>query len=150
MIAKELERIYTNHPTADAILNMKRQEALSRGIHVNFMCSDLKDMGLKDEEIIILLGNLLDNAVEAAEKCGSEGIIQVRIVREEHQLVITVKNPCAGQPCWEDGRIVTSKPDGENHGYGLTAIQDIVCRHDGSFVMKAEGDYVKATVLIPE
>ncbi len=149
-IAKELERIYTGHPTVDAILNMKRQEALNRGIHINFMCSDLKDVRLTEEEIIILLGNLLDNAMEAAEACESGRNIQVRMVREERQMVITVKNPCDKQPLWEEGRIVTSKPDGENHGFGLEIVQDIVERYDGSFAIRAEGDYVTASVLIPE
>lgn len=149
-IAKELERIYTNHPVVDAILNMKRQEALNRGVNVNFMCGDLRDMILKEDEIIILLGNLLDNAIEAAEKCGAGRMVLVRIVREERQLVITVKNSYAGQLHLEDGRILTSKPDEENHGYGLAAIQDIAGRYDGIFAVKAEGDYVKATVLIPD
>ena len=149
-IGKELERIYTNHPVVDAILNMKRQEALNRGVDVNFMCGDLRDMILKEDEIIILLGNLLDNAIEAAEKCGSEGMVLIRIVREKRQLVITVKNSYAGQLHLEDGRLMTSKPDEENHGYGLAAIQDIAGRYDGTFVVKAERDYVKATVLIPD
>ena len=45
---------------------------------------------------------------------------------------------------------MTSKLDEENNGYGLAAIQDIAGRYDGTFVVKAEGDYVKATVLIPD
>ena len=149
-IAKELDRIYTNHPIADAILNMKRQEALNRGINVNFMCSDLREMRLKEDEIIILLGNLLDNAIEATEKCESDKNIQVWIVQEERQFVITVKNPYVERPRWEEGRIVTLKPDGEKHGYGLAAINDIAERYDGVFGIKTEEDYVKATVLIPE
>ena len=149
-IGKALERIYTNHPVVDAILNMKRQEALNRGVNVNLMCGDLRDMILKEDEIIILLGNLLDNAIEAAEKCESEGMVLVRIVREKRQLVITVKNSYAGQLHLEDSRLMTSKLDEENHGYGLVAIQDIAGRYDGTFVVKAEGDYVKATVLIPD
>ena len=114
------------------------------------MCGDLRDMMLKEDEIIILLGNLLNNAIEAAEKCGAGRMVLVRIVREERQLVITVKNSYAGQLHLEDGRILTSKPDEENHGYGLAAIQDIAGRYDGIFAVKAEGDYVKATVLIPD
>ena len=149
-IGKALERIYTNHPVVDAILNMKRQEALNRGVNVNLMCGDLRDMILKEDEIIILLGNLLDNAIEAAEKCESEGMVLVRIVREKRQLVITVKNSYAGQLHLEDSRLMTSKLDEENHGYGLAAIQDIAGRYDGTFVVKAEGDYAKATVLIPD
>ena len=148
-IVKALERIYTNHPVVDAILNMKRQEALNRGVNVNLMCGDLRDMILKEDEIIILLGNLLDNAIEAAEKCESEGMVLVRIVREKRQLVITVKNSYAGQLHLEDSRLMTSKLDEENHGYGLAAIQDIDGRYDGTFVVKAEGEYVIATVLIP-
>lgn len=71
----------------------------------------------------------------------------VRIVREKRQLVITVKNSYAGQLHLEDSRLMTSKLDEENHGYGLAAIQDIAGRYDGTFVVKAEGDYVKCDCL---
>lgn len=149
-MAKELDRIYTNHPTVDAVLNMKRQEALNREININFMCGDLKGILLKEEEIIILLGNLLDNAIEAAAKCESDRSIQVRIVQEEQQLAISIKNTCAQPLQRVNGRVMTTKIDDEAHGYGLAAIQDIVQSYDGIFVIKAEGEYVKATVLIPE
>ncbi len=149
-MAKELDRICTNHPIADAILNIKKQEALDRGINLSFLCGDLKDISLKEEEIIILLGNLLDNAMEAAEKCESGRSVQVQIIQEERQLVVVVKNTYAQPLCWENGRAVSAKPDSDAHGYGLAAIQDIAERHDGIFVIKTEGEYVKATVLIPE
>ena len=149
-IRKELERIYTNHPVVDTILNMKRQEAMNRGVNINFMCGDLRDIKLKENEIIILLGNLLVNAIEAAEKCESDRIVLVRIVREERQMVITVKNSYDGLLHMENGRIMTSKPDEENHGYGLAAIQDIAEGYDGIFAVHAEEDYVKATILIPD
>lgn len=150
IITKELDYINTNHPIADAILNMKKQEAADKEISINFLCSDLGNIKLTEEEIIILLGNLLDNAMEAAEKCAAEKSIQVHIIQEKEQLVIAVKNICGHSLRIENGKIVSTKTKEELHGYGLTAIEDIVEKHDGSFTLRQSGEYMKATVVIPE
>ena len=146
---KELDHINTNHPAANAVLNIKKQEASEKNIKMNFLCSDLKNIILKDEEIIILLGNLLDNAIEAAEKQPQGRMIQVKIEQGEKQLVITVKNT-GGEPFLkENGRIISSKSNKEEHGYGITAMESIVKKYDGTFAIKKDGDYVKATAVIP-
>lgn len=148
-ITKELDYITTGNPIADAILNMKKQEAADKKISINFLCSDLGRIKLTEEEIIILLGNLLDNAMEAAEKCVTDKSIQVHMIQEEEQLVIAVKNTC-GQPLRiENKKILSTKPEAEAHGYGLTAIENIVEKHDGSFTLRQSGEYMKATVVIP-
>lgn len=149
-IARELDFIYTNHPIADAILNLKKQEAADKEISINFLCSDLRNIRLKEDEIIILLGNLLDNAIEASMKCAAEKSIQVRMVQEEKQLVIVVKNTCERPLRMEDGKVVSTKEDSETHGYGLCAVRDIADRYDGSFTLRQTGEYVKAAIVIPE
>lgn len=146
---KELDSIYTNHPIADGILNMKKQEAYDKKISLNYLCGDLRNIILNEEEIIILLGNLLDNAMEAAAECTSQRSVQAQIIQEEKQLVITIKNPCIHGLRAENGSIRSTKTDDETHGYGLPAIQDIVGKYDGVFAIKQEGEYVKATVVIP-
>lgn len=148
-MVKELDPIYTNHPIADGILNMKKQEAYDKKISLNYLCGDLKDIILNEEEIIILLGNLLDNAMEAAAEHPAIKSVQAQIIQEEKQLVITVKNSCTHGLQAENGSIRSTKTNDEAHGYGLPAIQDIVERYDGVFAIKQEGEYVKATVVIP-
>ena len=148
-MVKELDPIYTNHPIADGILNMKKQEAYDKKISLNYLCGDLKDIILNEEEIIILLGNLLDNAMEAAAEHPAIKSVQAQIIQEEKQLVITVKNSCTHGLRAENGSIRSTKTNDEAHGYGLPAIQDIVERYDGVFAIKQEGEYVKATVVIP-
>lgn len=148
-MAKELDHIYTNHPIADAILNLKKQEAADKGIRINFLCSDLKSICLKEEEIIILLGNLLDNAIEASLKCKADKHIQARMTQEEKQLIIVVKNTCEQPLVVEDDRIVSTKEKDGTHGYGLAAVRDIAERYDGSFIVRQKDGYVKAAVVIP-
>lgn len=137
-MAKELDILQTGHPIADTILNIKKQEALDKEISINFMCSSLKDISLEEEDIIILLGNLLDNAIEAASGCAETKNIQVHISLGEKQLVIKIKNTCPHALRLEDGRIATTKSDPETHEYGLETIQDIVDKQDGSFAIRQE------------
>lgn len=148
-IIKELDRIDTGHPAANAILNTKKQEALDSNIKINFLCSDLKHILLNEDEIIILLGNLLDNAIEAAKKQEADRMIQAAIIQEEDQLTVTVKNTYAQPLDIADGKITSSKQDKEAHGYGIEAIRRIAEKYDGMFVIKKDGNFVKATVIIP-
>lgn len=148
-MVRELDRIHTNHPVADAIMNMKKQEALDKHININFLCSDLKHLTLEDEEIIILLGNLLDNALEAAEQSITEKMIQVQVIQEDKQLVISIKNTCTQPLSVKNGVPESTKFRKEEHGYGIKAIQDIVEKYDGAFAMKQDGAFVKVTAVIP-
>lgn len=66
---KELDAIDTNNIIVNAILNTKYQEADRNGIVVVLRVNDLSGMWIKDEDIVTILSNLLDNAIEACKKC---------------------------------------------------------------------------------
>lgn len=55
---------------------------------------------------MILLGNLLDNAIEATEMSESDKIIQVQVIQEEKQLVIAAKNTCTQLVCKANGEFL--------------------------------------------
>lgn len=54
-------------------------------------------MRIKDEDIVLILSNLLNNAIEASEQCENP-IIKMKFVKEEHQIVLSVTNTFSGKP----------------------------------------------------
>ena len=60
--------INTNHVIINAILNTKYQEAISKNIVFVFKVNDLSKIVIKDEDLVVILANLLNNAIEACEK----------------------------------------------------------------------------------
>ena len=81
-------------------------------------------------------GTLLDfEAVEKVENAGKEEL-STRIFGDE--LLVRVTNTYNGELDYEDGELVTSKSDKEEHGFGLQNISKIVEKYKGSLDVKAE------------
>ena len=71
---------------------------------------------VNEPEICALLGNLLENAVDACREVQSAPFIKVRGMWEDGRMVITVDNSCGQAPAWEGERLRSSKRDGLGTG----------------------------------
>lgn len=133
-MSRSAKMVWTNHEILDLILNMKFQEARKAQIEVQCRCDDMSGLLLSSSEICALFSNLLDNAIEANEKCPPDmgRRMSVLCTRQESMLVASVSNlipeDAAGQ-----GRttLETTKQDKAIHGFGLQSIQKILDSHNG-------------------
>lgn len=100
-----------------------------------------------DEEIhidkidfYVLLGNLLDNAIE---NCTSQSIkkILLNIYREDQYLIINIKNTSLHNPLLENPQFCTTKVDSSNHGFGIVAIEKIVKKYNGMIIYDYSYNY---------
>ena len=90
--------------------------------------NDLSGLTMGEEDLVTLLVNLLDNAVEACEKLEERRIIRFKMVLEDGELILSVSNPVA-EPVIIDGKkIATTKKDGRNHGIGLLNVNGVIER----------------------
>ncbi len=87
-----MDCIKTNHVIIDAILNSKYREMLDKNIVFIFKINDLSGINVSDEDIVVILSNLLNNAIEACEKCPDKRVIKMKLVREKDNFIISVKN----------------------------------------------------------
>lgn len=147
-LQKELDSIDTNNVIINAILNTKYQEANEKNIVMAFRVNDLSRVILKDEDIVIILSNLLSNAIEACEEIEGKRVIQLKFVDEDHMTVISVKNT-ANQVKIENNQIITSKKNKEEHGIGIRNIQDTVEKYDGSCVIQNNDGTFYFSIIIP-
>ena len=117
-IAHKIDAIDTNNVIINAILNTKYQEAREKGIVFVLKINDLSNLSISDEDIVVILSNLLNNAMEACEKCVDK-MIKVKFVRENEQIVISVINTYADKPVIVNDSYKTSKEDKSMHGMGI-------------------------------
>lgn len=132
-----------HHPILDALFNTKASEAIRAGIDITFEVNDLSTLPLDASDMVVLLSNLLDNAIEACAKYSNKKIIQVRILQEQ-TFLFSVRNTTAPVEIVAD-TIKTSKENPQLHGFGLTNIKTILAKYHGDFVMLYEDGWFQFT-----
>lgn len=119
------------NPVIDAVIYAKHQDAQSKNIQ---LASSLKlpyDIKADEIEFGILLGNILDNAIEATEKVSEEKRIPITlsiISTQGHISVNTTNCTCENT---DTASLQTTKKDTENHGYGTKIIKAIAEKYNG-------------------
>lgn len=139
--------IKTGNVMADAILNSKLNVAEKMNIKLNVKANVPENLPMSDVELCSMLGNILDNAVEA---CGTlpeeERFMRVYIGKLKGQLYLSVQNS-AGKVRKSKNTYLSTK-EGE-HGYGLFRI-DRIAKKYGGYVNRQNEEGVFATeIMIP-
>lgn len=147
---KELDYIKTNNVIVDAILNSKYKETLDKGIVLIFQINDLSEISICDEDIVVILSNLLNNAIEACEKCPNKKVMKLKFVKEKDNVIISVKNTYDGKLDIKDGEIQTSKKYEMNeHGIGIKNIIDVIEKYQGSYAIKNDKHEFYFSIILP-
>ena len=131
-IAVEMSAINTNHPVVNAVLNQKYRSMQEKHIAVILKVGDLQEICLEEEEIVILLSNLLDNAIRESEKVlknTGKAVIHLKLECEEHKLIFAVRNPVTEKVEIENDTIKSKR--GDHHGIGLLNVKAVVDKYGG-------------------
>ncbi|GFI45712.1 sensor histidine kinase DpiB [Lachnospiraceae bacterium] len=145
-----MDAIDTNHVIVNAILNTKYREATDKGIVFVLKANDLSRLWLREEDIVLILSNLLNNAMEACEH-SQEKVIRLKFVLEEKQAVISVKNSMAGPPVVEDGKFQTTKTkDVQEHGMGIRNVIETVENYGGKYTIGFDRGGFVFSIILPD
>ncbi len=142
------EIINTGYPSIDSLVNFKLQTAKQNGIRVSVNASLPSDLNLSSFDMTVILGNLLDNALQAVSLVTENGFIDFAIHYSKGMLLIKVTNPFKTAIKREKGVIVTSKADKENHGYGLKSVNETVDKYNGTVNINPDNDIFTVTVVL--
>lgn len=115
----------------NAILNTKLTYAKSKGIDV--ICSVEKDiLGIDDMDLCNLLGNMLDNAITAAEKCELDSrSIEAGISSSGSRLTVLIKNSVKSSVLKDNPQLKSTKNNFDEHGFGIKTIKYIAEKYNG-------------------
>ena len=150
-LSTELDYIKTNNVIVDAILNSKYRETLEKGIIFIFKLNDLSTIRIEDEDIVVILSNLLSNAIEACEKYSGKKVIKLKFIKEGDDIIISVKNTYNGELEIRDGEIQTSKLyDSDEHGIGIKNIIDVIEKYQGSYTIQNDKEEFYFSIMLPD
>ena len=135
----EPDAINTNNVIVNAILNTKYQEADAKGIAFVFRVNDLSELRIKDEDVVTICSNLLNNAIEACETCEDKKVIKFKFVKEDDMIIIAVKNTYNYDVKYENGEIKSTKTTNvDEHGVGIKNVLKSIEKYGGSYVIEDE------------
>lgn len=137
----------TGNRLINTILNTKYAEARERGITFRFVLGDLTSLKIEDRDCIVILTNILNNAIEAAAQCPENNrILSIKGVVEEGQFIFACRNSYINDG---DMKMNSKKKDVVSHGYGLENIKDAVNRNKGNSFFEKEANEFVSVVIIP-
>ncbi len=149
-INTEIDFICTNHVITDAILNTKYQEFKQKDIAFVFKLTDLSELSIADEDVVVILSNLLNNAMEACEKCKDSKVVKMKFVIEDENVFISVRNTYENAVIYENGKIQTTKKiNPEDHGMGIKNVVEAVTKYGGSYTIENDEKEFYFSIRIP-
>ncbi|MDE6728934.1 MAG: GHKL domain-containing protein [Oscillospiraceae bacterium] len=136
----ENNEIDTGNSVINALINTKRQTAVDKSI--KFTCDiNIKQPLAADEyDLCVIFGNILDNAIKAAENAKNEQFVSVLTEAVKNFLVINVKNSAADLP---------DRFDVQNYGTGLMNVRKTVEKGKGIMEIRTNSDYFEISILFP-
>lgn len=127
------QTVWTGDEAVDYLINSKIAQAASGKIRMEVNIEFPRHTNIRSVHLAAILGNLLDNALEASGEVGEElRFIRLTIRRIQEMLVIKVENGCAGPPVLDGGELRTSKADRTMHGWGLKSVRTAAEYYDGT------------------
>ncbi len=137
----------TGNFIADALLESKARVAAESGVSIT-VDGFIPASKVEDVNLVILISNLLDNAIEAARQVEGKRYIEIRSILKKNIWVLSVKNSCAKDVTIIRNRIETTKHNKESHGFGLTNIESITHKYNGNLKLECENKVFRAQATL--
>lgn len=146
----QLDMVDTNNEVVNAIINAKYYEALQNNVLFILKINDLSHIKVSDDDIVTILSNLLDNAIEAAGQCEiDKRTVGIRLLYEDDVLSIAVSNSYKTEPeIMEDGYMRTIKDDKEQHGLGIRNVVATLEKYNAEYIIDYKnGEFVFSIIM---
>ena len=142
----------TGNIAFDSIINFKLKNALEDGLKVDVNILIPSILNIEVTDVVIILGNLIDNALEATAKVDNKSI-KLDINFDRGGLLINIENSFDGEIKYADGGneeeklLATLKNDGE-HGYGLKNVRKSVEKYNGHMDIRFDNNIFYVGILL--
>lgn len=132
----------------DIILNYKRSYAEQNGIRFNLNHRNVSSLNILSTDLSILLGNTLDNAIEATANVTpcDKRVIDIIIIVMNDNVYITVTNPVIGNIDIEN--MQTQKQNSASHGFGIISMRTIAEKYKGEVLFECENKMFRTMITL--
>lgn len=143
------QTVWTGDEAIDYLINSKMTFAEQQNIQTKLNIEFPRNTNIRSVDLTAILGNLLDNALEAVIAVKDNmRFINLTIRRINNMLIIKVENSFDEQPVVTHGELQTSKSDKSLHGWGLKSALSAAERYDGTIEISCENHVFQAVVTL--
>ncbi len=141
----------SGNPDVDIILAEKSLLAERENISIRAVVDGAGFSFMSVEDLYVLLGNAIDNAVESTRQEANEAcrVITLSAAPRNGFFAVHIENPCAKEPLFMDGLPVTSKQDRDYHGYGVRSMRYLCEKYGGVFATGWADGVFSVDMLFP-
>lgn len=133
----------------DGLINYKLQNALSDKIRVKTEIAVPKQINIEITDLVAILGNLIDNALNALYDVPEDKrSLTIKVVFSQERLIIRTSNPYIGDVLCKDRKIVSAKQSPKHHGYGLNNIAKAINKYKGYMDIDYTGNLFTVDILM--
>ena len=129
---------------ADAIISTKQTKAQQFNTQIEFN-GFIPSERVKDTDMVIVLSNVLDNAIEACAKLDGQKVINITSVLRKNAWILKIENP-SEEISINSNHIETTKEDKEIHGFGLANVERAAKRYDGQMELSYNHGVFKTVI----
>lgn len=128
------ECLFTQNSGINQLLSNKYQRAKESNIQTNFEVKVPTEMQFEMRDLGALIGNAVDNAIEACQRCSNERELDLKLIYFNHMLLLEIENSTAEQVT----DFKTQKKKAIEHGFGVKSIQAITEKYHGDLIYEAK------------
>ncbi len=144
--------VKTGNIIIDIIVNQKYRESLKEQITFVMKLDRLEHFPMQEEDTVILLSNLLDNALEACQKIKNPEtrIVKLHLVHKKKKYILVVSNTVEEEVVIKNHVAETTKVDKYQHGIGMNNIREILRKYKADGECKCENGWFTYNIMIDE
>ena len=146
--------IFSQIPLLDSILTEKKRLAENNNINIDINVDKMITIDeISETDYVAMIGNLLDNALRAANKCVSSKNVQINISEGNNGMLLISKVVNSFDPeqiQLENGKLVTTKKDKEHHGIGLKSVEKMAKECEGMLLLDINEAEFISTLILPK
>lgn len=138
----------TGNMAVDSIVNYEFSRAKEKNITAKYQVEIPERMQIEDDDLVVILGNLLTNAIEAVEQMKENRWFDLRIIYRQGSLCIHIENPYEHALIMRKDRFMTVKKNKQYHGIGLESVRHVVRNYQGEVQISTENQVFSVEIFL--
>lgn len=138
----------TGNIAIDSIINYKLRVASELGTNVRANITVPENIAVDEDDMVVILGNILDNASEALQKVDGDRYINIDISYDKGNMFVHIENSYDSYVKSVNGRLITRKKDPYLHGIGLQSVKSVVDKYNGQLDISHDEKSFVVDILI--